>query len=75
MPGLWPTEAAWKLKVEIKRTEGFRQEEIFMFNHVPLGALDRTNTIAWSTNVAGLTVTLPEQKPNDYAYGLKINVG
>jgi hypothetical protein len=57
-PGLWPTEAAWKLKLEIKRSEGFRPEEMFVFKHVPLGALGRTNTIAWATNVAGITVTL-----------------
>jgi hypothetical protein len=57
-PGLWPTEAAWKVQLEIKRSEGFRPEEIFMFKHVPLGALDRTNVIAWTTNVAGITVTL-----------------
>lgn len=57
-PGLWPIEAAWKLKVEIKRSEGFRPEEIFMFKNVPLGELNRTNIIAWATNVAGITVTL-----------------
>jgi hypothetical protein len=58
MPSLWPGEAAWKLKMELKRTEGFRPEEIFTFKKVPLGDLDRTNTVGWSTNVAGVTVTL-----------------
>lgn len=58
MPGLWPNEAAWKLKLEINRSQGFRPEELFTFQRVPLGALDRTNTIAWTTNVAGVAVTL-----------------
>jgi hypothetical protein len=58
MPSLWPGEPAWKLKVEIKRTEGFRPEEIFSFKNVPLGELGRTNIYDWSTNVAGVTVTL-----------------
>jgi hypothetical protein len=57
-PALWPGEAAWKLRMEIKRAEGFRPEEIFVFKNVPLGELDRTNVIGWSTNVAGVTVTL-----------------
>lgn len=57
-PGLWPTEAAWKVKLEIKRSEGFQPEEMFVFKNVPLGELDRTNVIAWATNVAGIAVTL-----------------
>ncbi len=57
-PGLWPDEAAWKLKLELKRTEGFRPEELFVFKNVPLGELNRTNVIVWTTNVAGVKVTL-----------------
>jgi hypothetical protein len=57
-PSLWPGEAAWKLKLEVKRTEGFRAEEIFAFKNVPLGELDRTNTLAWTTNASGITLTL-----------------
>ena len=56
-PGLWPGEA-WNLKPELKQTQGFRPEEIFTFNNVPLGELDRTNVIGWTTNMAGVTVTL-----------------
>ncbi|MDB6021564.1 MAG: hypothetical protein JWQ04_1421 [Pedosphaera sp.] len=57
-PSLWPGETAWKLKLEIKRTGGFRPEELFVFKSVPLGELKRTNVIAWTTNVGGITVTL-----------------
>ena len=31
MPSLWPSEQAWKLKLEIKRDQGFRAEELFVF--------------------------------------------
>lgn len=57
-PSLWLGEAAWKLKLEVKRTEGFRPEEIFAFKNVPLGELNRTNALGWTTNVAGITLTL-----------------
>ncbi|HWY78071.1 MAG TPA: hypothetical protein VN281_20820 [Verrucomicrobiae bacterium] len=57
-PGLWPSEAAWKLKLEVKKMEGFRPEEIFVFKNVPLGELDRTNALDLATNINGLTVTL-----------------
>lgn len=57
MPGLWPGEA-WKLKLFLKRTAGFRQDELFSFTNVPLGEMDHTNVLAWSTNIAGLSVTL-----------------
>jgi len=58
MPGLWPDEAAWKLKMELKRTEGFRPGEVFVFKNVPLGLLDHTNGIDWMTNFNGITVSL-----------------
>jgi hypothetical protein len=57
-PELWPREAAWKIKVEFKRTEGFRPEELLVFKNVPLGQVDVTNAIGWKTNIAGVTVTL-----------------
>jgi hypothetical protein len=57
-PGLWPSESAWKLKLAIKRAEGFRPEEEIVFKNVPLGQLDRTNVVAWTTNVNGVSVTL-----------------
>jgi hypothetical protein len=57
-PSLWPGEAAWKIKLELKRTEGFRPGETFVFKNVPLGELDHTNTIGWTTNIAGVSATL-----------------
>jgi hypothetical protein len=57
-PGLWPDEAAWKLRCEIKRVEGFKPEEQFTFRNVPLGELNRTNHVGWATNLSGVTVSL-----------------
>jgi hypothetical protein len=57
-PSLWPRETAWKIKLEIKRNQGFRPDEVFVFKDVPLGQLDFTNIIGWTTNFAGVTVTL-----------------
>jgi hypothetical protein len=57
-PGLWPEESAWKLKLTLKRTKGFRPEEILVFKNVPLGKLNHTNVIAWSTNFDGIAFTL-----------------
>jgi hypothetical protein len=57
-PGLWTNEEAWKLRCEIKRTKGFGPEELLTFKNVPLGAPGQTNSIGWSTNLNGVTVTL-----------------
>jgi hypothetical protein len=57
-PGLWTNESAWKLAFEIKRTSGFQPGEQFTFLQVPLGRLNETNRIGWTTNFNGMTVTL-----------------
>jgi len=57
MPGLWPGET-WKLKLFLKRTAGFRANELFSFKNVPLGEMNRTNILQWSSNFAGIPVTL-----------------
>lgn len=57
MPGLWPGEA-WKLKLSLKRTAGFRADELFSFKNVPLGEIDHTNVLEWSSNFAGIPLTL-----------------
>ena len=57
-PGLWPGEAAWKVKLELKRTAGFRPGEMLTFKNVPLGKLDHTNVVAWATNFGGMNLTL-----------------
>jgi hypothetical protein len=60
MPSLWPGEKAWKLKLEIKRDQGFAQDELFAFGQVPLGNMNRTNRLGWQTNINGITITLQE---------------
>ena len=57
-PGLWTSEAAWKMRVEIRRNQGFAPVELFTFRNVPLGEVDQTNHFGWSTNVNGVTVIL-----------------
>ena len=59
-PSLWTNESAWKLRCEIKRSKGFTPGEIFVFRDVPLGGLDETNRLGWTTNFAGVTVTLDQ---------------
>jgi hypothetical protein len=57
-PGLWPSEAAWRLKCEVKRAQGFAPAEMFQFKSVPLGRVGTTNSLGWKTNVNGISVTL-----------------
>jgi hypothetical protein len=57
-PGLWPSERTWKLKLEIKQAEGFTPEKLFTVKNVPLGAIDSSNAVGWTTNFNGVTVTL-----------------
>ena len=57
-PALWPSESAWKLACEIKRTRGFAPEETVAFRGVPLGSLDATNRVALTTNFQGVSLTL-----------------
>lgn len=73
-PALWPGEA-WKLNLEILRTEGFTSGELFTFRDVPLGALNTTNRLGWTTNCNGVTVTLeyflrrpPPADPNNWSF-------
>ena len=57
-PGLWTNEFAWKLRCEIKRTQGFAPGELLTFKNVPLPEMYQTNQPGWTTNVNGVTVTL-----------------
>jgi len=57
-PSLWPSESAWKLRCEIKRAKGFAPTEMFSFRGVPLGSLEGTNRIGWTTNLGGISITL-----------------
>jgi hypothetical protein len=57
-PGLWPDEAAWKLKLFLKRTEGFTPEELIVFKGVPLGEIGKTNFLSNVTNIGGVAMGL-----------------
>jgi hypothetical protein len=59
-PALWTSEPAWKLDFEITRDAGFSPGELFTFHDVPLGALNATNRIGWTTNCNGVQVTLEQ---------------
>ncbi len=60
MPGLWPSERAWKIKLQIKQVDHFEPAQLFTFAHVPLGAPGETNTLGRTTNVAGNSLTLEQ---------------
>jgi hypothetical protein len=57
-PSLWPNEAAWKLRCEIKRVRGVGPGETFVFHDIPLGSLGGTNQVRCATNFGGVSVTL-----------------
>jgi len=50
-PVLWSNATAWKLKLHLKRTAGFRPDELLVFSNVPVptvgitNILNRTNTL------------------------------
>ena len=56
--GLWPSEKAWKLKLEIARTSGFAPDNLLTFKNVPLGPVNGTNAVGRTTNFAGVTLAL-----------------
>ena len=60
MPGLWPSERAWKIKLEIKQADHFEPSQLCSFTRVPLGAPGETNTLGWTASVAGNTITLDQ---------------
>lgn len=57
MPSLWAGEKAWKLRIDLKRTAGFRPDELLVFTDVSLGELNHTNVVGWHTNSNGVDVT------------------
>lgn len=56
--GLWPSEKAWKLKLELARTSGFAPDTLLTFEHVPLGPAGGSSVVGWTTNFAGVILTL-----------------
>ncbi len=57
-PGLWSSEPAWKLDMELKRIAGFEPDELVTFHGVPFGGPDSTNRLGWTTNCGGISITL-----------------
>jgi len=57
-PGLWTNESAWRLGFGIKRTSGFRPNELLTFERVPLGQLNQSNQLDWNTNFHGVSIQL-----------------
>jgi hypothetical protein len=73
--GLWPSEKAWKLKFEIARTTGFAPDTLLTFKNVPLGLVNSSNAVGWTTNFAGVTVTLEgitRRTPNTNAFNNRL---
>ena len=52
MGSLWPGEAAWRLKMEFKRSAGFKPEEVITFKGVPIPQLGVSQAVDL-TNFAG----------------------
>ncbi len=71
MPGLWPSEKAWKVKFEIAQAAGFAADSLVTFANVPLGEVDSTTSIGQTTNIAGFTLSLARidrRQPNTNLY-------
>lgn len=79
--GLWPDEPAWKVRFEFSRTSGFREDELWNVQGVPLAAdkmqnfwnyngRSRTNTFAEAT-VNGVQLKIfPAKKFTDQSGGM-----
>lgn len=59
-PALWPDEAAWRLKVELKRRSCFAPGERISFTNVPLPAVGETNHPLLTNTSAIVPVTLAQ---------------
>ena len=59
IPGtLWPDEAAWRLKLELKRKSGFAPEELVTFKNVPVPQIGKTNFAPITNMVGGVQIVL-----------------
>ena len=66
--GLWPDEPAWKLRVEMSRTSGFNDDELWTVENVPVNSgrqqdlwnygRDRTNSAFGETTLNGVHLKL-----------------
>jgi hypothetical protein len=63
---LWPDEAAWRLKLELKRSFGYLPEELATFKNVPVPAVGTTVTNNMTNLVNGVELVLEdfERKPD-----------
>ena len=61
LPGtLWPDEAAWRLKLEFKRTSRFTPDEIVTLKNVPVPPMGTTNKIPIAKVFGGVKLVLTE---------------
>ena len=80
--GLWPDEAAWKLRVEMSRTSGFKEDELWSVTNVPVnpghqqdlwnynGLTSRTNSAFAETTLNGIHLKLfPAIQITDQNFG------
>ncbi|MEY4387030.1 MAG: hypothetical protein RLY20_2313 [Verrucomicrobiota bacterium] len=59
-PALWPSENAWKLKLDVVQDAATATNDQFTFHDVPLGAVDSNNRVGRTTNFNGATITLDQ---------------
>jgi hypothetical protein len=61
IPGtLWPDEAAWRLKLEMKRKSGFAPDEFVTFKNVPVPKIGTTEFTPITNMVGGVQIALKE---------------
>jgi hypothetical protein len=59
LPGtLWADEAAWRLKLELKRSWGFDAADLVTFKNVPIPAIGMTNIMRLTNNAGGVKLVL-----------------
>jgi hypothetical protein len=55
---LWPDEAAWKLKLELKRASGFSAGQVVIFKGVPIPPIGTTNLLSITNTADGMQIVL-----------------
>ena len=63
---LWPDEAAWRLRLELKRTRGYAPGETVTFRNVPVPKVGTTNLTPMTGFAGGMKLVLTEfeRKPD-----------
>jgi hypothetical protein len=57
---LWPDEAAWRLKLDLKRSSGHSPEELGTFTNVPVPGVGTTMSTPMTNVVNGVEIVLKE---------------